>query len=596
MTAALPRVFAVQAQSHARAPESADPAPSLRILVILRALNMDRVTEGFLRCALEAGHNVHVALEHRKVGPTKEGDSLFDVLETEFPRFSFDELPPRQERWLYPATKLRCAIDFMRYFEPEFDDARMLRDRARDRAPWYMRTVEALGLLRAHGIRSALDRSLRAVERRVPISERGLAALRKLKPDVLVVSPLVETGSPQGDYLRVADVLGIPTVLAVASWDNLTTKGVIRDIPDTTIVWNQDQVREAVELHGLPKESVVATGAHSHDHWFVWEPSTTREEFAAKVGLASGRPFLLYVCSSGFIAGDEEVAFVHEWANRLASTDDPGLQDIGVLVRPHPQNFRSWTDTDFGEPGRIVVWPRGGVAPTDQQSKRDYFDSLYHAEAVVGINTTALVDSAIVRRPVFTMVHDRFRSRQTGTLHFSYLVARGEDNGLLSVAHTWEEHLAQLGAIVRSPNGQSDQIDSFLRAFIRPHGLEQPAAPLTVEAIERTARIKKDPRPAHGPARAIVGTVAGMLGTWHALLHRRSPRALVKAERRLVKRLRKRAKMRRFVRRADIARLSAAKPEPADKSTSRAAKERARADKEAARAAKEEQRRAKADR
>ena len=47
----------------------------LRMLVVLRALNMDRITEGFLRGALDAGHTVHVALEHRKVGPTTEGNT-----------------------------------------------------------------------------------------------------------------------------------------------------------------------------------------------------------------------------------------------------------------------------------------------------------------------------------------------------------------------------------------------------------------------------------------------------------------------------------------------------------------------------------------
>jgi hypothetical protein len=234
------------------------------------------------------------------------------------------------------------------------------------------------------------------------------------------------------------------------------------------------------------------------------------------------------------------------------------------------------------------------VAPTDQQSKRDYFDSLYHAEAVVGINTTALVDSAIVRRPVFTLMHDRFRSTQTGTPHFSYLLARDEDNGLLSVAHTWEEHFDQLGAIVRSPNGHVDQIDSFLRAFIRPHGLDQPAAPLMVEAIERTARMHKDPPPSQGRAPAIVGAVAGILGTWHALLHRLSPRTLLKAEQRFVKRRRKRAKERQsFGRRTDAAEVAAVKADPAEKERSRAAKEQQRAVKDAARVAKEEQRAAK---
>jgi hypothetical protein len=545
----------------------------LRMLVVLRALNMDRITEGFLRCALDAGHTVHVALEQRKVGPTTEGDSLFDLLASEYPDFSYAGLPPRDEPWLYPATRLRCAIDFVRYFEPEFAAAETLRARARSRAPWYARLPAALRLLRLRPLRRAFDRLLRAIERRMPVSEQSMAMIREFEPDVLLVSPLVETGSPQGDHLRAADRLGIPTVLVVASWDNLTTKGVIRDVPDMTIVWNEDQVREAIDLHGLPRDSVVATGAHSHDHWFGWQPSRGREEFAAQVGLREDRPFLLYVCSSGFIAGDEEVAFVREWAARLRASGDPELEALGVLVRPHPQNFASWQEADVDEPGRIVVWPRGGVAPTDRQSKDDYFDSLHHATAVVGINTSALVDSAIVRRPVFTMVHERFRGTQTGTLHFSYL-ARDGGSGLLNVAHSWDEHFGQLSAALGNANGHDEQIERFLSAFIRPHGLDQPAAPLALDAVARTALSDKEPAPEGGLVRWIVGAVASKLGRLHGLRRR------MQRWRRTVQR--KRARTQR--RRAALHR-SAAKPAREGRLT--------RADKEARAAEKRQQRAAK---
>lgn len=225
---------------------------SVRILVVLRALNMDRITEGLLRCAIDRGHTVHVALERHKVGPTTEGDSLFDALARESARFSYGSLPPRREPWLHTATRLRCAIDYLRYFEPDFAEAELLRERARGRAPWYARLAASLGLLRSRRMRRAFDRCLWALERRMPVSESCLALLRKRKPDILLVSPLVEIGSAQGDHLRAADRLGIPTGLVVASWDNLTTKGVIRDAPDLTIVWNEDQVREAVEFHHLP--------------------------------------------------------------------------------------------------------------------------------------------------------------------------------------------------------------------------------------------------------------------------------------------------------------------------------------------------------
>jgi hypothetical protein len=527
------RIVAADTGGNGRGPAS----QSLRILVVLRAVNMDRISEGFLRCALERGHTIRVVLDQPKDrrGGTTGDESLFDVLEGEFPGFEYEVLAPQREAWIHPATKLRCAIDYLRYFEPEFAAAEDLRARSRGRAPWYMKLPAALGLFRIRAVRRATDRLLRAVERRMPLSERSLATMREFEPDVVVVSPLVEIGSPQGDHLRAADSLGIPTVLVVASWDNLTTKGVIRDRPDATIVWNADQIREATELHGLPRETVVATGAHSHDHWFDWEPERTPQDFAREVGLEPSRPFVLYVCSSGFIAGDDEPEFVREWARRLAESGVSELEELGVIVRPHPQNFRSWRDAELEKPGRIVVWPRGGVAPTQLQTKRDYFDSLYHARAVVGINTTALVDSAIVRRPVFTMVSDRFRSTQTGTLHFSYL-ARDGGGGLLNVARSWDEHFAQLHDAVRSPEAHRPRIEAFLTAFVRPHGLDRPAAPLAVDAIERAAAGEKDPVVRRGPLRRMVGTTALWLGRLHVLLRDLRPQEIRKRAQRRRKR------------------------------------------------------------
>jgi hypothetical protein len=512
-------------------------ARPLRLLVVLRAINMDRISEGFLRCALDRGHIVRVALDQDKDrrGGATGGQSLFDVLEREFSHFEYEVLPPQIESWIHPATKLRCAIDYLRYFEPEFADADDLRSRGGARAPWYMRIPAALGLFRLRPMRRAADRLLRGIERRMPLSKRSLELMREFEPDVVVVSPLVEIGSPQGDHLRAADSLGIPTVLMVASWDNLTTKGVIRDRPDLTIVWNSDQVREGVELHALPRDSVVATGAHSHDHWFDWEPTTSPEDFARKVGLEPDCPFVLYVCSSGFIAGDDEPGFVREWTRRLTDSGRPELDELGVIVRPHPQNFASWKDADLEEPGRIVIWPRGGVAPTTLQSKRDYFDSLYHAKAVVGINTTALVDSAIVRRPVFTMVSGHFRSTQTGTLHFSYL-AREESGGLLNVARSWDEHFDQLGDALRSIDEHRKRIEEFLATFVRPRGLDRPAAPLTLDAVESAAAREKEPVVHRGPLRSLVGTAASALGRFHVLLQDLHPEAVRKRARRSRKR------------------------------------------------------------
>ena len=45
--------------------------------------------------------------------------------------------------------------------------------------------------------------------------------------------------------------------------------------------------------------------------------------------------------------------------------------------------------------------------------------------AVVGLNTSALVEAAIVDRPVFTILLPEFRENQEGTFHFHHLLTVG---------------------------------------------------------------------------------------------------------------------------------------------------------------------------
>ena len=152
----------------------------------------------------------------------------------------------------------------------------------------------------------------------------------------MLVSPLIDLASPLLDYLKAARRLGLRTGICVASWDNLTSKGLLRFVPERVFVWNETQRREAVELHGIPADRVVATGAARFDDWFAQRPSTSREEFARKLGLDPGRPYLLYLCSSGFVAPDE-VGSVSRWIEALRGADDERLRGVGVVVRPHPK-------------------------------------------------------------------------------------------------------------------------------------------------------------------------------------------------------------------------------------------------------------------
>ncbi|HEY2945672.1 MAG TPA: hypothetical protein VGN09_24785, partial [Vicinamibacteria bacterium] len=218
------------------------------------------------------------------------------------------------------------------------------------------------------------------------------------------------------------------------------------------------------------------------DHWFTWAPRLSRPEFCRRVGLSPERPFFLYVCSSPFI-GPHEAEFVLDWIRRLRASGEAGLAEAGILIRPHPQNAEQWREVDLRGLAGVSIWPREGADPIDPQAKADYYDSIHHSAAVVGVNTSALIEAAIVGRSVYTWLADEFRDTQEGTLHFHHLLEAG--GGVLHVADTFEEHAAQLARALSEAGRESNR--AFLEAFVRPRGLEVPATPLLVEAVEAAA-------------------------------------------------------------------------------------------------------------
>ena len=173
------------------------------------------------------------------------------------------------------------------------------------------------------------------------------------------------------------------------------------------------------------------------------------------------------------------------WLLSLRTSTYPSLRQTGVLIRPHPQNADQWRDVDLSGLGAAVVWPAAGAPPADTRSRSDYFDSMYHSAAVVGVNTTAEIESAIVGRGVYTMLAPEFRDTQEGTLHFEHL--RSTEGGLVHVAENATQHLEQLDAAVRGGQDDTARCRRFVEAFVRPHGIGVPATPKLVEALEALA-------------------------------------------------------------------------------------------------------------
>ena len=163
---------------------------------------------------------------------------------------------------------------------------------------------------------------------------------------------------------------------------------------------------------------------------------------------------------------------------------------------------------------------------TDEEARSTYFDSIHHSGAVVGINTSALIESAILGRRVFTLRDPQFRHAQEGTLHFQYLLR--DNGGPLTVADSFDGHFDQLSAAL-ADGGQTGELERrFVARFIRPHGIERPALPRLVDELEEQIAAPA-PRPAAADAEAarraaMLRPLARAAGWWDRHVAKRGPR------------------------------------------------------------------------
>jgi hypothetical protein len=463
----------------------------MRILFAVTHLGFLRNFESTLALLAERGHTLHLVTDRAAQPGVTDGTPIVERLSARYPGVFTTETirASKRDAWSTLSTGVREGLNYWRYLTPAFDDAPSLRARGRAQAPAPAVWLSELPLMRTRPGLRLLTSAVRTVERALPVRPEVEALFERWRPDLLLVTPLLYFGSRQVDYVRCARRRGIGSVLGVGSWDHLTTKGLIHELPDRIVVWNELQRGEAVELHGATADQVVVTGAQAYDHWFATQPATTREAFCAEVGVPAGRPYLLYLCSSPFIA-PAEVDVVRRWAAAVRGSRDERVRTAGILIRPHPQNAVQWADVDLASFGDIAIWPRAGANPIGAEARRGYYDSMFHSHAVVGVNTSALIESGIVGRLVFSFRVPELAGTQEGTLHFRHL-RRG---GLLQLADRLDEHVAQLAASFDSPAADRERVRQFIEMFVRPYGLDQPATPRVVQAIEDQAAQRPVPR------------------------------------------------------------------------------------------------------
>ncbi|MCF8475387.1 MAG: hypothetical protein K9G60_00010 [Pseudolabrys sp.] len=229
------------------------------------------------------------------------------------------------------------------------------------------------------------------------------ALLDRERPDV-VFHPTVLEGGFINDIIFECEKRGIPTVLAMNSWDNPSTKRAMVGKPDRVLVWGRQTYDHAVRFMGIKPDHVVPFGAAQFDI-FRTEQRGDRTQFCRSHDINPSHRIILFAGSN---ARTDEFGTLTALDNAI---EQGVLADTAIVYRPHPwggggRDGKRLADAKF----RHVVIDRTMRSYIDALGRgesglrlpdyRDTHDLLSSVDAVVSPLSTILLEGMLHRLPV----------------------------------------------------------------------------------------------------------------------------------------------------------------------------------------------------
>lgn len=377
-------------------------------------------------------------------------------------------------RWRKIIFYAQDILSWRRYFKVRGQSS-FYRDRYLNFLPGIIRIFVKVPIIRWFVLSGPMSAILAALVRWTPAESNVVSDIIDFSPDVIVGTPgNMPFSSCDQEYLRAAKFLKIPTAISVFSWDNLTTKGIFPVKPDLFLVWNETQVAEAKQHHGINRSAIKIIGAPLFDFWFDGRRDRQVEHsFYKKHHLDRSLPILLYLETSDSLTGDERW-LVKKLRDALDGSD---LKKVQMVVRPHP--FKSYFGK-FVYPGVSVI-PKKGSWPESDSAIRLYRQTILASDVVFGINTSGLLDATILDKPSMSMVVDTYKQTQLETQHFGQMVK----NDVLVLVESFDEFTREVRKLLAGQDLHKRQRGAFVKRFIRPRGLRVSAGESAAREIEK---------------------------------------------------------------------------------------------------------------
>lgn len=211
--------------------------------------------------------------------------------------------------------------------------------------------------------------------------------------------------------LREARRRGISTVGMVKSWDNITSKGLIRQLPNWMIVHTHIMKEELVKYADMPATHIFVSGVPQYDMYF--RPETlSREAFCRKFNLDPSRRIVLLL-----EPGLKLAPHGHDIWDMLERSAERGEfpADVQILVSIHPA-YRAREDLmprfkhlHFVRLGYRLIEDNYKTWEFSEEAASDLMHAVRWSDVVITTFSTMNIEAAIFDKPIINIAFDGYQ-------------------------------------------------------------------------------------------------------------------------------------------------------------------------------------------
>lgn len=230
----------------------------------------------------------------------------------------------------------------------------------------------------------------------------------KYKPDLVFATDAFNDADLF--LLKNARHLGIKNIAMLRSWDNTTSRGYLRFVPNKLIVHNEIMKKEMIKHHNVPKDIINLSGIPQFEKYLGMKP-TPRGEFYKKIEADPSKRLILFApAGHHFIDTDWQICQIL----KDLQNEKKIPQDIQFLVRIHPF---LWVDLSRFEPGHNFIIDSPGPASSESPSGKKegeldktffqhIYNSLYYSSLIINSMSSIIIDSMVFDKPLITINFD----------------------------------------------------------------------------------------------------------------------------------------------------------------------------------------------